>query len=129
MFGLFDFDPYGVDILKCYRWGSRASAAEPDIAIPGMRWIGVKSDSLFLSQAGESICGLNEGDRIRARNIVDALTINAETRCVVPGAGDCVEELQRMLMLNQKAEIQSIGPTSYDGLLKYLQEAMCRQSS
>ena len=94
-----------------------------------MRWIGVKSESVFLTQAGGSICGLNEGDRIRARNIIDALTINAEARCVVPGAGDCVEELQRMLMLNQKAEIQSVGTASSDGLSKYLQEAMCRQSS
>ena len=94
-----------------------------------MRWVGVKSESLLLSQAGESTCGLNEGDRIRARNIIDALTIDAEAICVVPGCEDGVEELQRMLMLNAKAEIQSIGTNSSDGLSEYLQEAMCRGSN
>ena len=94
-----------------------------------MKWIGVKSQSLILSQAGEFTCDLTELDRIRARNIIDALTIDTEAMCIVPGSEDCIEELQRMLMLNRKAEIQTIETSSPRGLSQYLQEAMCRGSS
>jgi meiotic recombination protein SPO11 len=93
--GLFDYDPYGIDILKCYRVGSKASAK---LAIPEMKWIGIKSQDV-----GDGAMALSQADRVRAHNLLEVMLAKGD---VGSKLAECVSELQRMLMLNVKAEIQ-----------------------
>lgn len=108
VFGLFDFDPYGIDILKCYRYGSKASASAPTTAIPGMRWTGIKSKDLIHGKTDGIRGVLDENDRNRAQNMLSTFRVGTTSFRPVPGLEDCAEELRRMLMLNQKAEIQLV---------------------
>ena len=102
MSGLFDYDPYGVDILKCYKIGSKASAGEAALAIPEMRWIGVKGEDILTADFGMP---LMPADRIKAQKLMEGMMVDD---VVATGIMECRDELQRMLMLNKKAEIQSL---------------------
>ncbi len=103
VFGLFDYDPYGIDILKCYRVGSKASAGEPDLATPDMRWIGVKGEDVLGVEFGR--VALTQADRARAQKLLEGMLVQG---VAIPDMDDCRCELQRMMMLNTKAEIQSL---------------------
>lgn len=48
--GLMDFDPDGISILKCYRYGSQKLAHEVDACVPVMQWTGIKSSQLILRE-------------------------------------------------------------------------------
>ncbi|KAI6762764.1 hypothetical protein HG530_008744 [Fusarium avenaceum] len=45
--GLFDYDPDGVKILRCYRYGSERLSHETGISTQTLQWLGVKSNHLF----------------------------------------------------------------------------------
>ena len=102
MSGLFDYDPYGVDILKCYKIGSKASAGEAALAIPEMRWIGVKAEDILTTDSGMP---LTPADRSKAHRLMEGTMVD---KMMATGIKQCRDELQRMLMLNRKAEIQSL---------------------
>ena len=121
MFGIFDYDAYGVDILKCYLVGSKASTTEVDIALPELRWIGVKSEHIIDLESGIIPLGVN--DRAKARNMLEGMRLESS---VVPVLASCAAELQRMLMLNQKAEIQAID-SQPGGLSKWVEDQMVRE--
>jgi meiotic recombination protein SPO11 len=110
--GLFDYDPYGIDILKCYQVGSKASAK---LAIPEMRWIGIKSQDL-----GDGTMTLSQADRVRAQNLLGVMLGEGEVQSSV---AECVSELQRMLMLNVKAEIQVLD-TDAGAMMCWLEDKM-----
>ena len=103
MLGLFDFDPYGVDILKCYRIGSKASAGQKALAIPEMRWTGLKSEDIVGLETGSM--PLSQADRAKAQKLLDGLLMED---VVASDMVECRSELQKMLMLNMKAEIQAL---------------------
>lgn len=103
VFGLFDYDPYGIDILKCYRVGSKALAGESDLAVPDMRWIGVTVEDVLSLGAGSM--PLTQADRGKAQKMLEGMLVHG---VVVPQMGDCWNELQRMLMLGMEAEIQAL---------------------
>ena len=61
---------------------------------------------------GEDVLGLDSGgmpltpaDRAKAQNMLEGMLVQG---VVVPIVVDCRDELQRMLMLNMKAEIQAL---------------------
>jgi meiotic recombination protein SPO11 len=47
IFALTDFDPDGVNIMRCYRHGSRSLDHEENITVPEIMWLGVKSDHIL----------------------------------------------------------------------------------
>jgi DNA topoisomerase VI subunit A len=103
LFGLFDYDAYGIDILKCYLVGSKATAGEKMLALPEMRWVGVKGGDI-LGLVSDTM-PLTQGDRAKAHKLLEGMLLRGMP---VPELADCVHELQRMLMLGRKAEIQAL---------------------
>jgi meiotic recombination protein SPO11 len=104
VFGLFDFDPYGIEILRCYRIGSKVSQGDPKFSIPEMQWLGIKADQVVhLVEGGIK---LGERDREKATNMLKAMNLDGGQ--VVAGLQDCRAELQRMLYTQRKAEIQTV---------------------
>ncbi|KEF51453.1 uncharacterized protein A1O9_12370 [Exophiala aquamarina CBS 119918] len=107
VFGLFDNDPDGIGILKCYLYGSKRSAREQSCIAPEMTWIGLKSEDLMaITGAGNSWLTLSMRDRNAATSMLNSGEWKDEEGQLLPGLRDCHAELQRMLWLNRKAEIQ-----------------------
>ncbi|WZH46032.1 Spo11/DNA topoisomerase VI subunit A [Fusarium acuminatum] len=50
--GLFDYDPDGVKILQCYRYGSERLSHETGISTQTLQWLGIKSNHLFRDYTG-----------------------------------------------------------------------------
>lgn len=50
-----DFDPDGVNILKCYRYGSQKLAHETNARTPAIRWLGIKSSQLMHMHGAENV--------------------------------------------------------------------------
>ncbi|KAL0236444.1 hypothetical protein GEMRC1_003026 [Eukaryota sp. GEM-RC1] len=122
--GLADADPYGLDILcmtfsnsiliLCtYRFGSLAAAAEENLAVPRLRWLGVTVDDLYNFDIPESaLLPLTSTDKKRGENMLDR-----DCWSVAP---QWKEQLERMLEASQKAEIQAL--LSVDGNMNFLSQ-------
>lgn len=107
MFVLVDMDPHGIEIMATYRFGSVAMAWENHrLAVERVEWVGVKSEDLVGVIVGndsgsgevEGVGRLTRGDRRKAVGM-----LGREWMGVVPEWRD---ELQKMLFLNVKAEIE-----------------------
>lgn len=103
IFGFVDFDPDGLSILSTYKYGSAAlSSQTAQLCVPHMQWLGLRSEHACLSaaspQATQGRLTLSARDRRRGINMLwrDQLAQENHVR----------QELQRMLMLNIKAELQ-----------------------
>ncbi|TGO25494.1 hypothetical protein BPAE_0079g00420 [Botrytis paeoniae] len=106
IYALVDFDPDGIGIMSTYKHGSVALAHENEnLSVPSMRWLGLKSkDMMQGGKENEGLLKLTERDR--------RLAVKMLQRDVCQEDGDEDEwrkEIQVMLMLNKKAEIQIIG--------------------
>ncbi|KFY59834.1 hypothetical protein V496_05518 [Pseudogymnoascus sp. VKM F-4515 (FW-2607)] len=109
---LTDYDPHGISILSTYAHGSASLAHQNDgLAVPGLRWLGVKLESVLGTQnrsdeKGEGevpgILGLTGRDRRLGRSML-------MRHPAMRDGGEWRRELQRMLFLNLKAEIQILG--------------------
>ncbi|KIX94171.1 uncharacterized protein Z520_10197 [Fonsecaea multimorphosa CBS 102226] len=109
VFGLFDWDPDGVRILKCYLYGSRNLAQEHGCNIPEMRWVGLKAEDVVSNNdIGSPVLQLSKRDRVTAIGLLASQEWRDQAGTVLPGLQEAVTEIQRMLMLNRKAEIQSL---------------------
>ncbi|KAF2198536.1 DNA topoisomerase IV, alpha subunit [Delitschia confertaspora ATCC 74209] len=136
--GLVDYDPDGIAIMSTYKHGSYAlahenvtiggtSTGERPLNLPQLRWLGVKSDQIH--QNRDMDCGtckdtnigtqasmkLTARDRKKARQML-SWQIFAEQG----PESEWRHELQLMLMLNVKAEIQILEerPGGTSGWLK-----------
>lgn len=115
-----DFDPDGLDILSTYKHGSKALAHQSaELALPSIQWIGVKSshvgqdDDLHQTQG---LLKLSARDRRKATLMLERAQFSEDGR-----EPEWRRELQFMLMLNVKAEIQVLEARS-DGLVGCLKE-------
>ncbi len=124
MFALVDFDPYGLSIATTYKYGSRALAHEnARLTVPALRWLGVRSATVAAVAAAAAGsgggCGVGSvggvgGDRaLLPMNLRDRRKARAllARKAVFRDGGEEPEwrrELQVMLLLNVKAEIQSL---------------------
>ncbi|KIW79776.1 hypothetical protein Z517_06390 [Fonsecaea pedrosoi CBS 271.37] len=109
VFGLFDWDPDGVKILKCYLYGSRSLAQEHGCDIPEAQWIGLKMEDVVSHQdIGNQAVQLSKRDRMTANALLANQEWHDQAGIVLQGLQEAVTEVQRMLMLNRKAEIQSL---------------------
>ena len=105
VWGLVDFDPDGLAILSTYKYGSIAMAHENgDLCAPRLGWLGLRSEHLLDTDnqhATSALLNLSNRDRNKARKMLEQDIL----------AEDGVEmiwrnELQTMLLLNVKAELQ-----------------------
>lgn len=120
MFVLVDLDPDGIAILSTYKYGSYRLAHEdvtrintPAISLSNMLWLGVKSDDLSRRRVGEdgtesyAIPQLQGLMRLTTRDRTKAVQMLEWNVCTEDGAEPSWRrELQVMLMLNVKAEMQ-----------------------
>ncbi|OCT52499.1 Meiotic recombination protein rec12 [Cladophialophora carrionii] len=124
VFGVFDWDPDGICILKCYLYGSRNLAQEHDCNIPEMRWVGLKAgDTTICQSANELSRQMSKRDRIAAISMLANQEWRDDIGDVLAGLQEALAELRLMLMLNRKAEIQSLDEAQ-GGLEDWLADKM-----
>lgn len=137
MYALMDLDPDGIAILSTYKYGSYRLAHEDvtstDTATPGLpniRWLGVKSHHMSGTSLGEvhtetstkpQLQGLM---RLTARDRNKAARMLEWNLCAEEGPEKgWRQELQKMLMLNVKAEIQILDEMP-GGLVSWLSDRL-----
>ncbi|PHH65651.1 hypothetical protein CDD81_1737 [Ophiocordyceps australis] len=147
---LADFDPDGLGIFRCYRFGSEALAHEASACNLKVRWLGIKSHHIqsmtTLHRArpfGSSMAGHEHAaasrisiSSIHCREPVSMLTMRDRRtiRCALASIArqdlDDVElvelrrELQVMLMMAVKAEIQWLDEAG--DITEWLSDKICR---
>jgi meiotic recombination protein SPO11 len=133
MYALVDLDPDGIAILSTYKYGSYRLAHEdvapkdtPALSLPDIRWLGVKSHHMCRTPVGDSdtstctMPGLQSLMRLTARDRTKAMRMLEWNLCTEDGPEqEWREELQTMLMLNIKAEMQILGELP-GGLVSWL---------
>jgi len=120
IYGLVDFDPDGLGILSTYKYGSVALAhCNEGLAVPKIIWLGVKSCEIFgygVNSTYEEDC--RHGERNAGSDKVGLLRLTPRDRRIAKSMlsreilweegreAAWRRELQVMLILNIKAEIQ-----------------------
>jgi len=103
IFALVDFDPDGIGIMSTYKHGSMSLAHETNLTVPSIRWLGVRSCDFLNAQSEiQGLLSLTSRDRKIALKML-AKSVSEERD------EEWRRELQIMLMLNVKAEIQILG--------------------
>jgi len=120
MYAFVDLDPDGIAILSTYKYGSYRLAHEgvtptdtPAPSLPDIRWLGVKSHHMSRTPVGEHDTGpratlqLQGLMRLTARDRTKAARMLEWNLCTEDGPEPgWRQELQKMLVLNIKAEMQ-----------------------
>jgi meiotic recombination protein SPO11 len=133
MYALVDFDPDGIAILSTYKYGSYRLAHEKvtpsDTMAPGLpniRWLGVKSHHMSRTPVGEehvdtsAMPQLQGLMRLTARDRIQAARMLEWDLCTEDGPEQgWRQELQKMMVLNVKAEMQILDELP-GGLLSWL---------
>ncbi|KAF2827051.1 DNA topoisomerase IV, alpha subunit [Ophiobolus disseminans] len=144
MYALVDLDPDGVAILSTYKYGSYRLAHEgvtpsdtPGLILPHIRWLGVKSHHISRTPVGESdtdtstMPELQGLMKLTARDRTKAVRMLEWDLCAEDGPEQAWrQELQSMLMLNIKAEMQILDELP-GGLVSWVNGALkkgCEQS-
>ncbi|KAJ8103966.1 Spo11/DNA topoisomerase VI subunit A [Lipomyces tetrasporus] len=113
LFGAFDSDPYGVDIMCTYKFGSRAMAHENShLTAIQMEWVGVN-----VLEYEDGWTKLSVADRKKALKMLSLPWMETDA------ANAMRLELQRMLFLGRKAEMNVVG-TDADGVIAYLAQVI-----
>ncbi|WQF79407.1 Putative spo11/DNA topoisomerase VI subunit A, spo11/DNA topoisomerase VI, subunit A [Colletotrichum destructivum] len=114
---LVDYDYDGIAIMRCYSHGSRGHAHEKNTVVPSMAWLGIKSGDLAPRQDEGSDCSqrplgpnlfehsssITRKDRKSAARLISEIDEDGTDYDI-----DCRRELQVMLFLGVKAEIQAV---------------------
>ncbi|KAI5203347.1 DNA topoisomerase IV, alpha subunit [Aureobasidium subglaciale] len=107
VFGLVDYDPDGMAILHTYKHGSKNMSEEnATLVVPTIRWMGLRSRDISdedHTHRNQGLMPLSRRDRHKARKMLDWQLSSKEDE-----AAEWRRELQVMLMLNLKAELQII---------------------
>jgi meiotic recombination protein SPO11 len=133
MVALVDLDPDGIAILSTYKYGSYRLAHEdvtpkdtPGLSLPNIRWLGVRSHHVSRVPVGESdtdtsvMSELQGLMKLTARDRTKAVRMLEWDLCAEDGPEqDWRQELQSMLMLNIKAEMQILDELP-NGLVSWL---------
>ncbi|KAJ5785973.1 Winged helix-turn-helix transcription repressor DNA-binding [Penicillium pulvis] len=126
IYALVDGDPDGIAIMSTYKYGSLAHLHENTrLAVPGLKYLGIRvSDAVVDSDVSESVLlPLTARDHRKIHSMLRNSPIWAD-------GGPEPEwrvELQRMLMLNVKAEIETIYERD-GGLEAWIDRKMFRQA-
>ena len=102
VFCLVDFDPDGIGIMSTYKYGSMTlSYQNQTLTVPSISWLGLQSTDIIPTEDSDRVGLLRLS--CRDRNIATRML---EREVFREGRGEWRRELQVMLMLNFKAEIQ-----------------------
>ena len=106
MYALVDFDADGLSILSTYKDGSARLAHETEfLSTPRLHWLGVRSSDI--PSLGTTPTGTDVMPALSVRNRKKAIKMLERSCCDEDGAeAEWSSELQTMLMLNLKAEIE-----------------------
>lgn len=125
MYALVDFDPDGIAIVSTYKYGSIALVHEnAQLRVPGLKRLGIRSKDITTLSSVDDETGLlrlTARDRRRARRMLGNKELVEE--------GEETEwrrDLQYMLMLNVKAEIQILS-NQEGGLERWLEREILAQ--
>ena len=125
VYGLVDFDPDGIGILSVYKHGSANPAPEVEsLTVPGIRRMGLHSSHVRAIESQghtQGLLQLTGRDRRKARSMLQR-PLFAENGL----QDDWRSELQTMLMLNVKAELQILDETP-DALANLLRDTVAEQ--
>jgi len=125
IFGLFDGDPDGLDIYRCYQMGSKSLAQEMACNIPELQWLGMDmTDFLGNEDVMDKCLTLTGRDRIRARAMLARRGIALIERGDRSVEAKVRTMLQTMLMLGKKMEIQALDGGADDGVCGWVQAKM-----
>ncbi|KAJ5609490.1 hypothetical protein N7528_010057 [Penicillium herquei] len=127
IYALVDGDPDGISIMSTYKYGSMAHSHEnARFVVPNLRYLGLRvSDAIQDSELWENISLLPLTTRDR-RKIVSMLQ-NSPILAADGPEPEWRVELQRMLMLNLKAEIEILYERE-GGLKRWIDQKMFRQA-
>ncbi|KAF4948100.1 hypothetical protein FGADI_9887 [Fusarium gaditjirri] len=123
LLGLFDYDPDGVKILRCYRHGSERLGHEADLGTEALRWLGIRSVHLSRGRANTSLSSYGQPSHVSITSLQcrDPVTyLNGRERAAAIStlkktsqhspteleASEVRLELQLMIMVGVKAEIE-----------------------
>ncbi|KAJ3235861.1 endodeoxyribonuclease [Chytriomyces hyalinus] len=121
--GLFDCDPHGIDILLCYKFGSKKNAYEsPYTAVPSMKWAGVTMKDVLVDHCTQffdsnqtvaprkgEVMYLDQAERKKILMLlkrVDEMRHHHVGSLDDAGLSFIRTELQRMMFSGIKVEIQ-----------------------
>ena len=107
IYAVVDHDPHGLNILSVYKFGSVALAHENHrLVVSQVELLGVKNEDLECIQNNEhGIIFLTSSDRKKAMQLLGKAYIWSQE--------EWRSELQRMLFMNVKAEIQAMDVECY----------------
>ncbi|CAK7224960.1 endodeoxyribonuclease [Sporothrix eucalyptigena] len=133
VYGLVDFDPYGVRIFRTYKYSSQSLGHELNTTVPGLKWLGIRScDLVPPNNASSSYHAWSALDYVLPLTDTDrraAVSLLKEIHHSVYGDQDEANleqcrEVQVMLMVNVKAEIQAAD--DYGDLAAWLDNKLCQ---
>ncbi|GBC26340.2 meiotic recombination protein SPO11-like [Rhizophagus irregularis DAOM 181602=DAOM 197198] len=110
--GFFDNDPYGIEILCVYKFGSLTMSFDNEnLATPGIKWLGLHcSDWKKYRISKSSLIRISSADRKKAYHLLQRNYLQAEWK----------KEICLILYMGYKAEIQSLDDCENVNLLNYL---------
>ncbi|MCJ1421903.1 hypothetical protein MMC32_008270 [Xylographa parallela] len=124
IFCLADFDPYGLQIVSTYKHGSKSLVHEnAELVVTTLRWLGLKSKDLPTDEISADESGLMPLTGRDRKMAVQMLSRPAFSEEVEP---EWRRELQAMLMLDMKAEIQLLDRRE-GGLVAWLKAAIQKE--
>ena len=119
IYAMVDFDPDGIAILSTYKYGSDNLAHETShLCLPHIQWLGLRSEHVLsgtTTHADQGLLTLTARDRKKARKML-AWQVLQEDKSLR-------RDLQVMLMLNVKAELQLLDATA-DGTIILLKSSL-----
>ncbi|KIH87130.1 hypothetical protein SPBR_04867 [Sporothrix brasiliensis 5110] len=131
IYGLVDYDPHGLRIFRTYKYGSQSLSHEANTTVPGMKWLGIQSCDLFCPRnsvgarhtwsALNDVLPLTDTDRRTAVCLLKDMIYGAKADSDAASL-EQYREVQVMLMLNIKAEIQAAD--DYGDLATWLDEKL-----
>uniref|UniRef100_A0A672RIS6 DNA topoisomerase (ATP-hydrolyzing) n=1 Tax=Sinocyclocheilus grahami TaxID=75366 RepID=A0A672RIS6_SINGR len=102
VFALVDADPYGIEIMCIYKYGSRAMAFEAhSLTVPSVLWLGLlPSDIQRYRVPEETLIPFSQADESKLNSL--------KSRDYISCQPAWEREIETMQRLKQKAEIQSL---------------------
>ncbi|KAK7878666.1 hypothetical protein WMY93_030502 [Mugilogobius chulae] len=102
IFALVDADPYGIEIMCIYKYGSKAMSFEArSLTVPSVMWLGLlPSDLQRLRVPQEALIPLTKNDETKLNNLLK--------RPYIQNQPDWQKEIELMQKTKVKAEIQSL---------------------
>ena len=101
-----DFDPDGIAIMSTYKHGSwNLSHESAQLIVPRLQWLGIQSEDVMIDRDCKGLLRLSGRDRRKAIKMLENSPVFRDDG----GEVEWRREIQVMLMLNVKAEMEMLG--------------------